>query len=397
MKILQLIPRFVFPPDDGGKIGIANIFMEFSKQNCDVTLFSYYNEPVPDSAIKEAEKYGKVILFKQDTRNSPLKIAGSLFSSEPLFISKNISKKAKAFISELVKNEHFDVIHADHSSMAPLALYAKSICGAPVGLRQHNIEWMIWGRYAESLPKYHPKRLYLARQASLLKSAEKKIFSDVDINFSITKPDLVRAKELAPKGNYTIATAGVNPKVWQPDDNIARIATNLILATTYRWVHNVDAVRWLVSQVMPLIRKKIPQCRLLLTGKDIPDWLKDYHFIEPLGYVERVQPYLNKSGVYVAPLFVGGGIRIKILEAMAMKLPVVATSIAAEGIEATERDGLFIADNAEAFAERVIAHCSDNELARISGESARKFILREHSWERSVRIMIEEYGKLIRI
>lgn len=395
MRILQLIPRFVFPADDGGKIGIANIYMEFAKQDCQVTLFSFNDEKISETAMTEAKKYGKVLLFEHSTKNTSLRIAGSVFSRNPLFITKHEPEQAKAYLAELLKKENFDVIHCDHSSMAPLGFHARSLCGAPVGLRQHNIEWTIWARYAESLPLYNPTRFYIQRQAKLLKAAEKRIFSLADINFSITQPDLLRAQELAPDGKYAVATAGVNPEEWLPCDKIQRERKTLILATTYRWVHNVDAVRWFVSKVLPLVKNSIPDIKLQLIGKGAPEWLAEIDGVELIGYVDKVQPYLNKAGVYVAPLFVGGGIRIKILEAMAMMLPVVATGIAAEGITAGESDGLFIAESPQAFAEKIIALVNNADLASYSGGAARKFILQNHLWSDSVRIMLNEYNKII--
>lgn len=396
LRILQLAPRFPFPADDGGKIGIANIFREFSNQGNEVTLFSYPDRKISQEGIEEAKKYGEVIIYEHSTENTKLKIAGSVLTHRPLFITKHISSGIKKKIAELVKSKEFDVIHADHSSMAPLGLFAKELIDKPLGLRLHNIEWMIWQRYADNLPKFHPKRMYIQSQANLLKKAEIDFYSKMDVCFAITDKDKQTALEMAPKANVVVASAGVNPEEWLPDDNLERNPNELVLATVWNWVHNYDGAVWFINEVLPIVKGKIPSIQLSLIGKHAP-----YNLHSPekgvnvIGYVDSVRQYLNKANIYVAPLFVGSGIRIKILEAMAMKLPVVATKVSAEGIGATEKEGLFITDNPEEYANYIIDLCANFGDTRCLGNNAREFVINNYSWQKNVGIMIDEYWKLV--
>ncbi len=397
LRILQLVPRFPFPADDGGKIGIANIIKEFSEQNAQVTLFSLGDEEIPQEAIDLAKQYADIILFKHNTSNTKKRIIKSLLFNHSIYIQKHINRKIKNKLKEILKSQKFDIIHADHTCMAPLALYAKKIQNIPVGLRLHNIEWLIWKRYADNLNFFSPKRFYIEYQASLLKDAEKSLINKMDINFAITENDKQRALELSPKANITVASAGVNSDEWKPDKSINRNPKELILATTYRWVHNVDAVKWFIEKVLPVIKKEIPDIKLTLIGKNPPQWLNNFQHlgVNTLGYVDKVQPYLNRANINIAPLFVGGGIRIKILEAMAMELPVVATSVSAEGINANEENGLFIADNVSQFAATIINLCLDNNTTRQIGNKAREYVLQNFSWKKNVGIMLDEYRKIV--
>jgi glycosyltransferase involved in cell wall biosynthesis len=300
------------------------------------------------------------------------------------------------FFSDIISKEKFDIVHADHSSMAPFDLLCKSVQNIPAGLRLHNIEWIIWQRYAERFSKLSPQRFYLEKQAIALKKSESEFLKKMDVSFSITEIDRNRALELAPEANIITAKAGVNPDAWKPDESITKNKNELILATTYDWIHNIDAVKWFVNQVLPKVKTKIPEIKLTLLGKFAPEWLKNYKDIgvNVVGYVDKVQPYLNKANIYISPLFVGGGIRIKILEAMAMSLPVVATPVAAEGINATIESGLFISQNENEFAENIIKLIQNPELVQSAGKAAREFILREHSWEKNVEIIMNEYQRL---
>ncbi|MFA6570996.1 MAG: glycosyltransferase, partial [Bacteroidota bacterium] len=346
IKILQIAPRFPFPTDDGGKIGIANIFREFSEQNCEVTFFCFVgkNENINEYALNEAIRYGEVILFEHSTENTPLRILKSFLYNQSIYLKKHNNKSIEKAISNMFENRTFDIIHADHSAMAPLALRCKNRYNIPVGLRLHNVEYLIWERYAENLKKNSPKYIFIKQQALALKKAESWIYKNADVCFAITEPDKHRALEIQPDANIIVASAGVNAEEWHPEPDIERNPFELILATTYHWIHNVNALKWFLDNVYPKVREKIPDISLTLIGKEAPEWLRDYQnqSVNLVGYVDKVQPYLNKAGIYIAPLFVGAGIRIKILEAMAMELPVVASPVAAEGIEANESQGLFI-------------------------------------------------------
>jgi glycosyltransferase involved in cell wall biosynthesis len=397
LRILQLVPRFPFPLDDGGKIGIANIYKEFSKQGNEVHLFSLSDENLKKESIIEAEKYGTVHIFKHNTKNSLSRILKYFFLNKSIYLEKHINKQIKDEIRKILSEHSFDVIHADHTCMAPLALFAQSICHIPVGLRLHNIEWTIWQRYCDGLKNYSAQKIFIGQQTKLLKKAEKDIIQKVNINFAITDEDKKRALELAPHSNVTIASAGVNIEEWCPDSEVERNPYELILATTFNWIHNVNAVEWFIKEVMPMVKKEIPEIKLTIIGKNPPKWIENYKFlgVNPVGYVDSVQPYYNQASLNIAPLFVGGGIRIKILEAMAMGLPVVASPVAAEGIKANKTDGLFIADSSNNFYELIVKLLKNQSMMSAFRKTTRNFVQNNYSWKNNVEIMISEYKKIV--
>ena len=151
----------------------------------------------------------------------------------------------------------------------------------------------------------------------------------------------------------------------------------------------------LSKKVLPNVRKKNPEITLSLIGSKAPEWLKEYEGVNLLGYVDKVQPYINKAGIYVAPLFVGGGIRIKILEAMSMEIPVVASPVAAEGITAGEEDGLIVRETADDFANAITDLSENYTKAEGYGKKARKYVIQNYSWQQNVGIMINEYRNLL--
>ncbi len=397
IKILQIAPRFPFPADDGGKVGIANIFLQYAKNTDKTTLLFLSGKEFSEDELSNYKKIASIIKLSFEPKYTPIKFLKSTFSNEPIYVAKHINNRLIHTILELIEEIEFDVVHIDHTYLAPIGIAIREHTKKPFGIRIHNIESNIWKRYAQNYSKYHPLKYYLTRQYKLLKKKEMEFIERADINFAITQKELEEIQQFKPNTKVIVASAGVNPDEWIIDDTIERNATEAVLATTYKWIHNIDAVGWLVMDVMPYVKAAVSDAVLSLIGKSPPEWIRNYsnHGINVIGYVPKIQPYLNRAGLYVAPLFVGAGIRIKILEAMAMGLPVVATSISAEGINASELDGLFIADDEKKFAELMIYLMKNPEFSKKSGQNARKFVIKNFSWEANVKLMIDEFEKLI--
>jgi glycosyltransferase involved in cell wall biosynthesis len=396
MKILQLTPQYPFPEVEGGKIGIASIFKELSKLGADVTLVSYSDKLIEKKFIEEAEQYGKVIIINHSTENTKFRILKSVIDFKPIYLRKHFNKVTALKLKQILNDNDFDIVHSDHTAMAESAIFVKKFLKIPAGLRLHNIEWKIWKRYADEFPKYHPYRIYLERQTRILKNNESKYYSKFDVCFAITDKDRNEAIAMSPDANIILASAGVNLEEWEPLQ-VERNHEELIIATSYRWRHNVNAVKWLIENVLPIIKKEVPNIKFTILGTNAPEFFNNYNElgVDVKGFVEKVQPYLNKASIYVAPLFVGAGIRIKILEAMSMELPVIATSISAEGINAIPKDGLLVADNTEDYANLILKLIRNPKLAREYGKSARKFIENNYTWKKNVEIMYGEYSRLL--
>ena len=396
INILQIAPRYCFPEDDGGKIGIANITKELHRLGAQITYFTFDNGDITDDKKKLIAPYAELKTFNHSTANTIPRIAHSLFQKDSLYMTKHFTQDAFDALEKIFNKGNYDVIHTDHSAMAPLALKLKEKYGIPVGLRLHNIEWTIWQRYADILPRFSLQKIYIQSQAKKLRRNEREILKHTDIAFAITEEDRQRALELNPQANIIIASAGVDSEQWKPDDKTERNKFELILATTYKWRHNVDAVKWFIEEVLQILNKKIPQIKLTLLGKGIPKEFDAYKSIglNPIGYVPSVQPYLNRAGIYISPLFVGGGIRIKILEAMAMQLPVIASPVAAEGIKTKDENGLFVRNSAKDFIDTILELIENDDLRIQSGINARHYVENNFSWRKNVQIMFDKYLEL---
>lgn len=398
LKILHLAPRFPFPMDNGGKIVIGNTFKFFSKLGAEVTFFCYSDEEISEKHKKLASEFGEIIFFNHSTANTAKRIMKSVFMKRSLFVDKHFNFEALEFLRRLCRENEFDVVHAEHSSMAPLAYILKQEFGLKSGLRLHNVEYLIWKRYADKLSIIDPRRIYVNRQAILLKRDEEEYYPLMDYCFTITEDERKKAQALAPTAKVINVGVGVNFEDWTLDPTIKRESGKMVLATIYKWRHNTDGVKWFLDNCMDGIRAEIPNAEINLLGKEPPEWLKTNYSSKGanvIGYVDSVKPYYNSASVYIAPLFVGAGVRIKILEAMAMALPVVATKVAAEGIQAGEQEGLFVSDNPKDFIDYAAFLLKNPDKASKLGANARHFIAENFSWEKNVGMMIEAYNKIL--
>lgn len=338
----------------------------------------------------------KFISIKHDSSNSIDKIIKYFLTNKSIYIEKHYSKKLVESIDNIVDVSSFDIIHSDHTNMAKIGLELSRKYNVPLGLRLHNIEYMIWKRYYEELKFYDPKRIFLNQQYKLLRDTESNYIEKADVAFSITHIDKSRADKITNKANVIAIPAGVDLDIWQYKETKKK-PNSLVIATTFNWVHNVNAISWFLNNVLGSLKKKYSNLTLSIIGKNPPEFIDNYKDLgaNALGFVDDVKPYLLESEVYIAPLFVGSGIRIKILEAMALGLPVVATNISAEGIKAEEKDGLFRANNEKEYFDTISKLLQDDELREVSGHSARRFIEQNHVWIDLVKLMIKEYESIL--
>ncbi|MCX7879857.1 MAG: glycosyltransferase family 4 protein [Ignavibacteria bacterium] len=395
MKILQISPQFPYPLDSGGKIGIYNITRTLSSFGAKVTLVAFSSKEIPNEHIAHFEEFCTLRLLRHSTSNTLPRIIKFFLLNKPILTEKFFTRKSRNFFLELLPELDFDIVHLDHTSLYSLGKWVQDLTKKPFGLRLHNIEWIIWKRYLDEQIKYSPQWIFLNQQTKLLKEKEKEAIESAQVVFSCTDEDRNRAMELAKKSNIVTVSPGIDLNKWKPDRTAKRNPKEIVFATTFGWVHNLNGLRWFLEKVFPIVRKEVPDVVLTIIGKDAPNSLKNFTNVSLVGYVDSVQPYYNRANLAISPLFVGSGIRVKILEAMAMELPVVSTIVGKEGITATEENGLFASDNPEEFATYVVQLIKNYDYARYKGEQARKYISENHSVENNIKIIFLEYKKIL--
>lgn len=392
MKILQLSPQFPYPLSDGGKISIANMTRALVSSSCEVTMFCLVSKMPAQSEIKAFEEYSgaKCNCIVHDTRNSPKAILQSVFDSRnPLYIRKHLSKSLHEALESFLKKEAIDAILCDHTAMAETGLCASSLAHAPCIIRMHNIEHVIWERYANRLSIVDPRRWYVASQAKKLGDREIDLCSKAHLLAMITEHDVNVISSMNKNIKASYIPVGIDMDCFKPSATESIIQHRMIHATTYDWIHNVEALDWFIAEVLPEVQMII-NAELVLLGKHMPERYANGKTkgLIGKGYVPDINAELNQSAMYIAPLFVGGGIRIKILEAMSAGLPVIASPISAEGIKAKREDGLIICSTREEWVNEISRLIQNPLETKDLGIHAREFIRNNHSWDFSAKKMM---------
>ncbi len=297
----------------------------------------------------------------------------------------------------------FDAVHADQLWMAPYALYAKrrqlGSTNLVTVLDQHNAVYLIPQRLAESEPN-RAKRALLRRETRKLSQFEAQICSEVDQLVWVTDED--RSAVLQVTDGAGVASIEASPtipicvdcddmSVIPPSSNPFRVT----FLGGLHWPPNAAGIQWFVSEVWERIAAEQPSAQLTVIGKDPPTALvsaaEGSSSIEITGYVDDPTPYLAATAAFIVPLHAGGGMRVKILDAWRWGLPVVSTSIGAEGISIDDGENILIADDARSFADAVLSVLHNETIARHLREEGRRSAERNYDWRSVYRAWDEIY------
>jgi polysaccharide biosynthesis protein PslH len=395
MKILQISPRVPYPLNEGGAIGIFNITKFLSLRGNEIVFLAFTNDDTLD--YSEFKKYCKLITIKRNLKNTIPGAIRNLFTSIPFTYQKYKSPEAIEIIDSLIQKEKFDVVHVDHLHVAAYGKYIKEKYNIPVILREHNYETMIWKRMYENEASFL-KRLFIKMQMRKVENYEVRMCSLFDRCFMITKNDEDNLKEHPGIFHTEIIPAGVDVNFFQEKYSGKKEKQSLLFLGSLEWYPNLDAFNWFYNSVFPLIIRKYPEIKLYLAGKNPPESilnLKDKN-VCVLGMVDDIREIMDKCEVCVVPLRIGGGIRIKILEMMAMKKAIVSTNVGCEGMEVIDHKHLLTAPDAESFANAVSLLIENDNLRSTLEIEGFNLVNRIYKWENIAEKMESVYTETIK-
>lgn len=393
MKILQITPRLPYPLVDGGSIESYNTIKYLALRKHDITLISLV---VERKKVPELEKYCKLISIEKDTKNNFLGYIFNIFSNTPYTISKYLSNNIKKEIRELLKKDKYDIVVLNQLHTAYYGIFIKEEFNMPVVLREQNVETIIMRRFYKNNKNLFIK-LYAYLQYKKLYKYESKICEIFDRCIMITKNDEKIIKEMNPNIKTNVIPAGVDTSYFSPI-KVREEAFSIVSIASMDWLPNVEGIKWFCDKVYPLIRKIIPKIRLYIVGKNPPKIIKklnNRNNIIVTGYVKDVKKYFTKGQIFIVPLKTGGGMRIKILQALAMGKAIVSTSIGCEGIDVIDGKNIYIADKPEDFAQKVIFLLNNEKERKRLGDEGIKLVNEKYSWDKIIDDIEMEYQTII--
>jgi glycosyltransferase involved in cell wall biosynthesis len=375
MRILFLSRWFPYPMNNGSKIRIYNLLRGLS-QHHDVTLLSFADQAgVSPEAPEVRAVCSKVqVIPWREFDPGTLRARLGFFSLKPRSVVDTFSPEMAAAITQTLTAEKFDLVIASQLQMAAYAPYFQGLPAIfeefEIGLF-HDQAFSADGkiRLRRALT-WFKLRLYLSRLLN---------------HFWAVAVASTRERELLARnfpqyrGKVEVIPNCLNVEEYQ-QVRAEKRANTLIFSGPFKYRANYEAMTWFVGEVFPLILTKIPDVQLIITGdhENLP--LPSLRNVTLAGYVDDIKSLVASCAVSIAPLLSGGGTRLKILEAMALGTPVVATSKGAEGLEARAGEHLLVGDDAGEFAECVIKTLQDESLRLRLAESAHRLVCEKYNW-----------------
>ncbi|HUK19670.1 MAG TPA: glycosyltransferase [Bryobacteraceae bacterium] len=351
MKILWIKSDFLHPTTRGGQIRTLET-LRCLHQRHEIHYVAVEDPGQPEGPARSREYCSRAypVRHRVPGHGSPAfyaQAAAGLFSSMPVAISRFRSGEMRRQVDQLMDEGEFDRVVCDFLTPAPNISRIERCL-----LFQHNVETVIWQRRARSAPD-PARRAYFRLQAARMCAYEKRICRQAGHVIAVSESDARTMRDLFGVSRLSVAPTGVDVEWFAPAATAAPVA-DLVFLGSMDWLPNVDGIGHFVREALPLIRRRRPECSLAIVGRtpaaEVLALAQAVPGIQVTGTVPDVRPYLWGSRVAIVPLRIGSGTRLKIYEAMAARVPVVSTTVGAEGLEVRHPENIRLADTPEAFA-----------------------------------------------
>ncbi|RMH37810.1 MAG: glycosyltransferase [Nitrospirae bacterium] len=393
LRVLFFSQRFPLPMDTGGKIRTGKMLQKL-KDSFDVTLVCNVEHPKDDPYLSEVKTLCSEF-HEVPWREIPkytwrfyLRVLVGMLSPYPITVRNDYSPQLENKIRELVGAKPFDLLICDF--LQP-TLNFRHVMQYPTLLFQHNVETMIAKRHYHAAR--HPLMKILWRQQwRKMERFEREMSRRFRTVVAVSEQDkAIFEREFGLTNVHAIPT-GVDLEYYRPYDDSPEPNT-LVYVGAMDWLPNEDGILYFAEEIFPRIQTQIPSVTLTVVGRNpsqaLRKRLEACPGIRLTGRVDDVRPYIAKHAVYVIPLRIGGGTRIKVYEAMAMGKPVVSTSIGAEGLPVRHGEHLLLADDPHDFARCVIELLRSPVRAGTLGRNARAYVEAHCGWDHAVKRFAE--------
>lgn len=396
-KVLFVTARPPYPRDTGAKIRTWNILSGYvDRYDVDVLHFSDPSVEEKWQAAAKAIGVCSVRGVKNQAMSRPVTmahVARAMIKGLPLSSLKYMRNDFSQLLMNMAA-DGYDIVHVDTIHLAGELAALKRLSSLPLTIiNAHNVECQIAGRMRD-LESSLSGRMALSMHARNMERFEKRAFALADMVLAVSEEDRVRIDAMArTTGKAILVENGVDQNYFTPGMVQEIDPNSLVFVGSMDWLPNVDGVKWFVSEILPLIRLQRPQARLTIVGRsphaDVAALHSPEHGVVVTGTVDDVRPYVRTASVVVVPLRFGGGTRLKILEAFAMKKSVVTTSLGAEGILCQNGLHVCIENESKAFAQACLNLMRDDGARHDLGENGHSLALARYSWTAVIKRMHE--------
>ncbi len=381
--ILFITTRIPYPPYEGHQIRSYNLLKHVcSVHNVHLLTFARKEEGI--SGIKHLETLcASVSAVEIPVEHNPIRwmreLAAGLITEKPFVIRKYCSAQMIRKIRECIEQKSPDLVHFD---MLPLAQYRLWCENLPVILDEHNVESLLLERRAKEGCRNRGCAIFFMNQAKKLRHFETAACGGVDQVLACSSDDAEMLRSMAEGCSVEVVANGVALDYFLPQEAIDRDPHNMVFVGGMGWFPNRDGMDYFLKEVMPLVCREIPEATCTIVGKadelKVPkDLVSKVHLA---GFVDDLRPWVWRAGIYVLPLRLGSGTRLKLLEAMAMEKPIVSTPVGCEGVDVSHERELLVAEQPDEMAEAIVRLMRNPGLAHALGEQARRKAVEAYDW-----------------
>lgn len=398
MRILMVTAAFPYPLASGGAIRTFGILHGLHQAGHQLTLLSFIDndlqpENTPLSGYCEA-----IHLVPAPQRNKIDRLKTLLLSTQADISTRFKSDAFERKLRDLLTSQKFDLIQFEAiESVAYLPLAKRIQPTAKICFDTFNAEYMLQRKIYEidrTSLKRLPAAIYSFLQVGRIKRFEGEMCRLADCVIAVSEEDAELLRDFRPDKKIYMMQSGVFVEDYRTTDLRVNLPENSLVFTgkmDYR--PNVDAMLWFTSEILPRVKASVPEVQMYIVGQKPSASLEalDDANIHITGWVDSTIPYLHEATVYIAPLRMGSGTRLKLLEAMSSGCAIVATTLASAGLHSETKEGMIVEDDAQAFASAIVSLLRDPSKRAQLGNIAREEVKKRYDWSALIHQLLNAY------
>ena len=397
MRLIWVKVGGLWPVNTGGRIRSFHMLRELSTRH-EVTLLTTHAPPDDPRALAAALPGCEVVsvpwaLAKRGSARFALALARSWLSPLPVDLYKARVPALRREVARRLERGGVDLIVADFLLAAPNV----GRTAPPTVLFAHNVEHVIWQRMRD-VERRDWRRALLTLESRKMRRYEARACARARLTIAVSDADRELLVAAAPDARVRAVPTGVDVDYFAPD-GVAEIPGRLVFTGSMDWYPNEDGVVHFIDDVLPRIQRRVPGASLTVVGRNPSARLRATAAaagVQVTGLVDDVRPHMADAAVFVVPLRIGGGTRLKIFEALSLAKAVVSTTVGAEGLPLAPGRHFLRADDPAAFADAVTSLLRDSARRRAIGSAGRRLVEERYSWSKVVDEFERQCGEVLR-
>jgi glycosyltransferase involved in cell wall biosynthesis len=400
VQILFLTADLPYPPYAGAPLRIFGLIEGLAEHA--IWLMSFTIARVDPAQTPLGRLCRRVITVPAPLRSTRDRLRGLALSHQPDMAFRRYSPRYAQELRQLLQQQAFDLIQIENLEMAVYLPVIREVQpDTPIVYDAHNAEYALQRRIYES-DRSSTARLHVALysyiQSQRLRRFERQVCQDVNyvVAVSDTDADLLRALDI--RTPVAVVPNGISTRLYRPADEPIDLGdAALVFTGKMDFRPNVDAALWFAEEILPLVRQDVPNAHFYVVGQSPHprlDVLRGQPGITLTGLVPDIVPYLHAASVFVVPLRMGSGTRLKVLEAMAAARPIISTQVGVQGLNVTDGQEVILADTSREFAQAVVELQKNRERAAAMGRRAEEFVRQYYDWSVLLPRLMQVYGEL---